>query len=267
MADKKKKAPRKQWNNKPKKQSSGAPTLNPDEIVLYGIHAVKAALLNKKRRFIKVLATRNAADRLTESLNARGLSADIVEPEAINALTGPEAVHQGMAALVRPIETQDIHDVQDAKLAIVLDQITDPHNVGAIMRSATALGVDAIITTHRNAPRETGLLAKTASGGLEHINLVNVTNLAQALTKLNDFGFVTIGLDSEGPQGLNETLYGDKIALVLGAEGKGLRRLTRERCDVLARIDMPGPIKSLNVSNAATLSTFMASQYLNKKTE
>lgn len=266
MADKKQKKPRKQWNNRPKKQAAGLNGLNPDEIVIYGIHALKAALANEKRRFVKILTTRNAAERLSSQLEARGLSVEIVEPEAISALTGPDGVHQGMAAIARPLDTQDIYDVEHARLVIVLDQITDPHNVGAIMRSAVALGVDAIITTHRNAPRESGLLAKTASGGLDHINLVHVTNLAQALTKLSDFGFVSIGLDSEGPKALSDTLYGDKIALVLGAEGKGLRRLTRERCDALARLDMPGPIKSLNVSNAATLATHQAADYLKKKT-
>lgn len=266
MVDKKKKAWHKQGNNKPRKQSGGPQAMNPDEIVIYGIHAVKAALQNKRRRFLKILTTRNAAERLSSQLGARGLTAEIVEPEAISALTGAEAVHQGMVAIARPLDTQDIYDVQDARLVVVLDQITDPHNVGAIIRSAVALGVDAIISTHRNAPRETGLLAKTASGGLDHINLVHVTNLAQTLTKLSDFGFVSIGLDSEGAQDLGTTLYGDKIALVLGAEGTGLRRLTRERCEALARLDMPGPIKSLNVSNAATLSVFQAVQYLNKKT-
>lgn len=270
MADKKKKGAHKkadrQWDKKsasrPKKQRTGAPSLGQEEILLYGLHALKAALLNERRKILKIFMTRNAAERLSLPLKARNLTAEIVEPDVISALTGKDAVHQGMAAIVRPLDPKDIYDVEDAKLVFVLDQITDPHNVGAIMRSATALNVDAIITTHRNAPKETGLLAKTASGALEHIDLVYVTNLAQSLKKLNEFGFVTIGLDSQGPKELVETLYGDKIALILGAEGAGLRRLTRERCDALARLDMPGPIKSLNVSNAATLSAFLARNYL-----
>lgn len=238
------------------------PGLKPDDIVIYGTHAVDAALQNPDRRITRILATRNAADRLSNSGKARGLEVEIVAPEMISALAGADAVHQGMALIARPLETLDLHDIEDARFLVVLDQVTDPHNVGAIIRSAVALGVDALVTTHRNAARETGLLAKTASGGLDFIRLVHVPNLAQALVKLRDFGFVSIGLDSAAAEDLVNTLHGDKIALVLGAEGQGLRRLTRERCDALARLDMPGPIKSLNVSNAAALSLYLTARHL-----
>ena len=242
--------------------AGGTSSLAADEVMIYGIHAIKAALANMDRRVIKILATRNAADRIRRESEARGLVPVIVEPEAISLITGPEAVHQGMLLIAKNLATMDLHDVMDKRFLVVLDQITDPHNVGAIIRSAVAMGADAIITTHRNAPRETGLLAKTASGGLDCISMVHVTNLAQALIKLRDFGFVTIGLDSEAPHDLANTLYGERLALVLGAEGSGLRRLARERCDTLARLDMPGTIKSLNVSNAAALSFFMAARHL-----
>ncbi len=241
-----------------------APSISDNKTILYGIHAVKAALYNKDRKIEKVLATKNAADRLRPVLEKRDLSAEITTAEEISTYVGKDAVHQGMALITSPSPALDIHDIKDARLIIVLDQLTDPHNVGAIIRSAVALGAEALITTYRNAPKETGLLAKTASGGMEHLKLVHVGNLAQSLTKLTDFGFTLIGLDSEGPQNLKDSLMGNKIALVLGSEGSGLRRLTRERCDILARLNMPGPIKSLNVSNAAALSLYLASDYLNE---
>lgn len=233
-----------------------------DDVILYGIHAVKAALSNPLRRIQHAFATRNAAENLREFFEKRNISVEVVEPDYISRLIAGDAVHQGIAIVANALESKDIYDVENARLVVVLDQVTDPHNVGAIIRSSVALGADAIITTHRNAPQESGLLAKTASGGLELINLVHVPNLAQALSKMNDFGYVTIGLDSAGPLDLAETFFGNKIALVLGAEGAGLRRLTRERCDVLARLDMPGPIKSLNVSNAAALSLYLAGRHL-----
>ena len=145
---------------------------------------------------------------------------------------------------------------------LVLDQITDPHNVGAIMRSAVAFGAGALITTSRHSPHESGVLAKSASGALEHIDLIEVRNLAEALGELHEAGFQTIGLDSDGPAELETTFAGERVALVLGAEGKGLRQLTRETCSVVARLDMPGEIKSLNVSNAAVLALYIGASRL-----
>jgi 23S rRNA (guanosine2251-2'-O)-methyltransferase len=144
----------------------------------------------------------------------------------------------------------------------VLDQITDPHNVGAIMRSAAAFGVNAIVTTARHSPEATGVLAKSASGALELVPFVTVQNLARALTELNDNGFMTVGLDSEGADNLAGVKLEAPLALVLGAEGKGLRQLTRETCRVVARLDMPGEIKSLNVSNAAVLALYIGATRL-----
>jgi len=144
----------------------------------------------------------------------------------------------------------------------VLDQITDPHNVGAIMRSAAAFDVKAIVTTARHSPEATGVLAKSASGALELVPLVTVQNLARALTALNERGFMTVGLDSEGGENLAAVTLMQPLALVLGAEGKGLRQLTRETCSVMTRLDMPGDIKSLNVSNAAALSLYICASRL-----
>lgn len=145
---------------------------------------------------------------------------------------------------------------------LVLDQITDPHNVGAILRSAAAFAVQAIVTTARHSPEATGVLAKSASGALELVPLVLVQNLARALTELNDRGFLTVGLDSEGDDDLAAVELRQPLALVLGAEGKGLRQLTRQTCNTVARLDMPGEIKSLNVSNAAALALYIGASRL-----
>ena len=145
---------------------------------------------------------------------------------------------------------------------LVLDQITDPHNVGAILRSAAAFGVKAVVTTARHSPEATGVLAKSASGALELVPIVSVQNLARALNEMNDLGFMTVGLDSEGTENFAAVALQAPLALVLGAEGKGLRQLTRETCSVVARMDMPGAIKSLNVSNAAALALYIGSSRL-----
>ena len=147
-------------------------------------------------------------------------------------------------------------------IVLVLDQITDPHNVGAILRSAAAFAVKAIVTTARHSPEATGVLAKSASGALELVPIVTVQNLARALTALNERGFMTVGLDSQGSEDLGKVELRQPLALVLGAEGKGLRQLTRETCSVVARLDMPGEIKSLNVSNAAVLALYIGASRL-----
>ena len=159
-----------------------------------------------------------------------------------------------------PLPSPDIDTLAQEGIVLVLDQITDPHNVGAIMRSAAAFAVKAIVTTARHSPEATGVLAKSASGALELVPLVTVQNLARALTEMNDQGFLTVGLDSQGGENLGAVALRQPLALVLGAEGKGLRQLTRETCSVVARLDMPGEIKSLNVSNAAVLALYIGGE-------
>lgn len=230
--------------------------------VLYGWHTVTAALANPHRRIRKLLLTENAALRLThENINTR-ITPEIVRPSAIDQRLGPDAVHQGLLAEADPLPSPDIETLTQEGIVLVLDQITDPHNVGAIMRSAAAFAVKAIVTTARHSPEATGVLAKSASGALEVVPLVLVQNLARALTGLNDRGFMTVGLDSNGDENLAAIQLQQPLALVLGAEGKGLRQLTRDTCSAVARLDMPGHIKSLNVSNAAVLALYIGASRL-----
>lgn len=230
-----------------------------DAVVLYGWHSVAAALANPDRRLRKLLATENAARRLDEEGLGGRLAPEIVRPGQIADRLPPDAVHQGLYLEAEPLDPPTLDAIPAGGLVLVLDQITDPHNVGAIVRTAAAFAVDAIVTTARHSPEATGVLAKSASGGLEHAPLVLVQNLGRALQELGERGFLRIGLDSEGPAPLDDTRLGDGgLALVLGAEGKGLRQLTRETCDALARLDMPGAIKSLNVSNAAAIALHVA---------
>lgn len=230
---------------------------------LYGLHTVRAALDNPVRKIRRMMVTRNAAERLGISdLAALPFAAELTEPRDIDRITGSDAVHQGVLIEAEPLRPKRLEALGDTNLVLVLDQVTDPHNVGAILRSAVAFGAGALVTTHRHSPTESGVLAKSASGALEHIDHIEVRNLAEALGELHDAGFRTIGLDSDGPAELEKTFSGRKIALVLGAEGKGLRQKTRETVTALARLDMPGAIRSLNVSNAAAVALYAAGKFL-----
>ena len=227
-------------------------------VVLYGWHSVKAAIENPARRVRRVLATENAARRLADDGIKLPVELELVRPEAIAALLGPEAVHQGLFAEADPLPSLDIDDLAPQGILLVLDQITDPHNVGAILRSAAAFAVDAVVTTSRHSPEATGVLAKAASGALEYVPMVTVPNLARALTTLKDKNVFVVGLDSSGDVDLATTALRVPLALVLGAEGKGLRQLTRATCDLVARLELPGRLKSLNVSNATALGLHIA---------
>ncbi|TGQ47629.1 MULTISPECIES: RNA methyltransferase [unclassified Mesorhizobium] len=256
-------------------KSGGAPAFRPRQPVppganpaeglvrLYGLHTVRAALDNPRRKIKMMMVTRNAAERLAiADLAALPFKAEIVEPKDIDKVTGSDAVHQGVLIEAEPLKPKRLDALGDTRLVLVLDQITDPHNVGAILRSAVAFDAGALITTARHSPQESGVLAKSASGALEHIDQIEVKNLADALGQLHEAGFQTIGLDSDGPAKLEKSFAGNKIALVLGAEGKGLRQRTRETVTTLARLDMPGAIRSLNVSNAAAVSLYAARKFL-----
>jgi len=257
-------------NQKPKRpfeaprarqESHDKPALRPrrearpaDVVQIYGFHSVAAALRAPRRKLIRLFATAAAAARLATETAARAVEVRILDADAITLLAPREAVHQGLLLEARPLEPIDISELPANGLVLVLDQITDPHNVGAILRTAAAFAVDALLTTERHSPEFTGALAKSASGGLEHVPICSVTNLARAMGELGDLGYWRVGLDSEAPQSLGALALSRPVALVLGAEDKGLRRLTREHCDVMARLDLPGAIKSLNVSNACAIA-------------
>jgi 23S rRNA (guanosine2251-2'-O)-methyltransferase len=223
--------------------------------VLYGFHAVREALRGKRRKLLGINATEAAARRLEGEIAGAGLCPHIVTAEDLARRLGAGAVHQGVVLEALPLESLDLSDiVSQSGIVVVLDEITDPHNVGAILRTAAAFGVDAVVVTHRHAPEMAGVVAKAASGGLEHVAIVSVVNLARALERLGDSGYLRLGLDSEAELSLTKAPLRWPIALVLGGEGKGLRRLSRENCDFLVRLDMPGAIKSLNVSNACAVA-------------
>ena len=224
---------------------------SPDVVILYGVHAVRAALVAKRRKLLTLYATDAALPKINDAARAAGLTPRMVESRDLDLRLGPEAVHQGLLLEARPLPDADIADIPaGARLVLALDQITDPQNVGAILRTACAFGVDALIMTDRHSPALAGALAKAASGALEHVPIAPVVNLARALDQLRDRGYATLGLDSDGAAPLETLPLQPPLVLVLGAEDKGLRRLTRERCDAIARLDLPGPIRSLNVSNA-----------------
>ena len=225
---------------------------------IYGYHAVGAALRAPRRTLIRLYATTAAAERLASDIARRGVELKVATGDEIAARLPRDAVHQGLLLEAEPLEPIDISELPEKGLVVVLDQITDPHNVGAILRTAAAFAVDALVTTERHSPEMSGALAKAASGGLEHVPLCPVTNLARAMEELGDLGYWRVGLDSEAP-----TIYGQEplprpLALVLGAEDKGLRRLTRENCDALARLELPGAVRSLNVSNACAIALALA---------
>lgn len=239
---------------------------NSASVWLFGLHAVRDALLNPNRKRVRLMVTKNAADRLGEAIDISGMTPDIVDARKFSAPIDPTSVHQGAALEVKPLEwgsPVELLKGEGAKTVLLLDRVTDPHNVGAILRSAEVFGAAAVIAPARHAAPETGALAKSASGALERQPYLRVKNLANTLEELKKIGFFSIGLAGEADAALEPTLEtaGDRVALVLGAEGPGLREKTRETCDFLAKIEFHTDFGSLNVSNAAAIALY-ASQRL-----
>jgi 23S rRNA (guanosine2251-2'-O)-methyltransferase len=258
-------ATREQFERRERFERARRESLRPDAdgpVVMYGWHTVTAALRNPQRRLRKLLVTENAARRLTDEGVKSAIAPEIVRPSAIAERLLPDAVHQGLYLETDPLDAPAIENVPARGIVLVLDQITDPHNVGAIFRSAAAFAATAIVTTMRHSPEATGALAKAASGALELVPLVSVQNLARGLSALKQSGFLVVGLDSSGDSDLADLPLRAPLALVLGAEGKGLRQLTKESCDHVARIALPGELKSLNVSNAAAVSLYISSRLI-----
>jgi 23S rRNA (guanosine2251-2'-O)-methyltransferase len=228
---------------------------------LYGLHSARAALGNPRRKIRRALVTNRAQIELGQALVKCGIAPTMAAPDNISRMLPPGAVHQGVALLCEPLPALDLEDVlENAKpgprLVAVLDQVTDPHNEGAILRSAAAFGVAAVIVQDRHSPPESGVLAKAASGALDIVPRVSVVNIARALEELGRFGFWRIALAGDGDSTLREAAPPGDVAIVLGAEGVGLRRLVRERCDISASIPMGGDMESLNVSNAAAIAFY-----------
>jgi 23S rRNA (guanosine2251-2'-O)-methyltransferase len=221
---------------------------------IYGAHAAEAALANPRRKIRAIHATANAAQRIEHLLGGKLPDIRAVMPKDLDRMLGEDTVHQGILIEAEPLDEPAIDELGEVRLLLVLDQITDPHNVGAILRSAAAFGVDALIMTARHSPPLHGALAKAASGALEHVPVVLVPNLARALGQIGELGFTRIGLDSGGDTALETFPVADRLALVLGAEDRGLRRLSGENCDAICALTTFGPIASLNVSNAAAIA-------------
>jgi len=230
---------------------------------LFGIHAVRDALTNPARARLSLVVTRNAADRLAEAIAVSGMEPRVVDARRFDAPIDPQSVHQGAALEVEPLDWGSVSEVcaprGGAPLVLLLDRVTDPHNVGAILRSAEVFGARAVIAPHRHSAPETGALSKTASGALERQPYLRVPNLANAMGTLRDMGFAIIGLDGEADADLAAGIasFPDRpLALALGAEGPGLRMLTAKLCDRIVRIPAAGRFGSLNVSNAAAVGLY-----------
>jgi 23S rRNA (guanosine2251-2'-O)-methyltransferase len=238
-----------------KQRRASSPT---DIQQLWGLHTVQEALRNPERKPLRLLATENAWRKLSEN-SPNGIQPQIVRPQEIDRILGKDTVHQGVLLESYPLAYPSLEDLPVEGCVLALDQITDPHNVGAILRTAAAFDVKAIVMTERYSPQAQGVLAKSASGGLEHVPLIHVKNLRAALSTAAQKGFSIVGLDSDGGETLSNLAIKWPVFLVLGAEGKGLRQSVREACDCLARVDLPGKISSLNVSNAAALALYIVS--------
>ena len=235
-----------------------------ETIWLFGLHAVRDALLNPQRVKLRLVVTRNALDKLQDAMAGAGVEPEISDPRRFAAPIDPASVHQGAALEVKPLDWGNLQDVAlgDGPMPpriVLLDRVTDPHNVGAILRSAEVFGARAVVAVQRHAAPETGALAKTASGALERQPYIRVRNLADAMTELKDMGYIVLGLDGTATQTIPQVLAGrfDRpVALVMGAEGPGLREKSMETCDALVRIGAAGGFGSLNVSNAAAVALY-----------
>ncbi len=235
-----------------------------ETVWLFGLHAVRDALLNPAREKLRLIVTKNAADKLAEAIAASGVEPEMADPRKFSAPIDPQSVHQGAALEVKSLDWGAMEEVclgdgAHPPRVVMLDRVTDPHNVGAILRSAEVFGACAVIAPRHHSAPETGALAKTASGALERQPYLRIRNLADGIAVLQGMGYLVLGLDGEAEETIEQALAGLRdrpVALVLGAEGPGLRQKTRETCDKLVRIGFSGDFGSLNVSNAAAVALY-----------
>ncbi|MCE8515033.1 23S rRNA (guanosine(2251)-2'-O)-methyltransferase RlmB [Ruegeria pomeroyi] len=233
-----------------------------ETVWLFGLHAVRDALMNPKREKLRLIVTLNAREKLAEAIDAAGIEPELADARKFTAPIDSGSVHQGAALEVKPLNWGSLAEVAigaESPRLILLDRVTDPHNVGAILRSAEVLGASAVIGTRHHSAPETGALAKTASGALERQPYLRMRNLADAITELQGMGYLVLGLDGEADETIETALAGQRdraVALVLGAEGPGLRQKTKETVDKLVKIDAAGAFGSLNVSNAAAIALY-----------
>ncbi len=229
------------------------------QLYIYGSHAVRAAVDNPQRLIKNLYLTENAAHELAETLAKRNIQAQISKPQKLASLLPPDAVHQGMVLETATLPEPDLADLAaSGKLLLLLDQVSDPRNVGAILRAAAVFGAGGIILPRRNSPPPSGALAKTASGAMEVVPMVPVTNLARALETLHKAGYMSVGLDERGDTLIGNVPKDRPLAVVMGAEGPGLRRLTRETCDMLARLPVADDagFATLNVATATAVTLY-----------
>lgn len=250
---------------RPHAERSGQPAKRgSSDLWIYGHHAVAAALANPERKVMRLVTTTEAADKLNDDASVPREALTHIKKATradIEALVGNGSVHQGVALLTRPLENDlseilERTSVNSEACIVVLDQVTDPHNAGAVLRSAAAFGASAVIAPDRHAPEESGTMAKAASGALDKIPYIKAVNLVRALEQLKTSGFWLVGLAADIPTKLSNVPLKGRIALILGAEGEGLRRLVRETCDHVASLPMSGDMESLNVSNAAAVALY-----------
>jgi 23S rRNA (guanosine2251-2'-O)-methyltransferase len=241
---------------KPSRHRTGAAS----GLWLYGLHPVRAALANARRTIVRAVLTARAADEIGRTLLGR-VKSEITDTDSVARLLPHGAVHQGVALLCEPLPKRDLQDAlaEDAhkpRIVLVLDQISDPQNVGAILRSAAAFGAAAVVVQDRNAPPQSGALAKAASGALDSVAYIEAVNISRVLEELGKLGFWRIALAGDGEQSLDRAKTDGDVALVLGSEGSGIRRLVREHCDITAFIPIGAGMESLNVSNAAAVALY-----------
>lgn len=237
-----------------------------ETVWLFGLHAVRDALLNPAREKLRLVLTKNAADRLDDAVAKAGIEPEMTDPRKFSVPIDPQSVHQGAALEVKPLNWGSLSEQcaprGECPVVLILDRVTDPHNVGAILRSAEVFGARAVIAPYRHSAPETGALAKTASGALERQPYLRIQNLATSMRALQEMGYYIIGMDGTAEENIEAVLDRSNnipIALALGAEGPGLRQLTKETCDTLAKVQFAGDFGSLNVSNAAAVSLYAAS--------